>query len=368
MQSFPSKATFIYERILAVAPAYTGVRADMGRAYFALGDFGRAKIEFETVLSFQNLPKDLRASVEQYVKAAEAQAQSKRTLMNGYLELGFGRDNNIGGGNNADRLTFPSGGTYSPDRKGDNYSTLGLGGEINHQMTEKWSVYGGADYRGRAYQTYCDNTCNWSLDARTGLSYAGGAWLVRGGLTTGTYILNQVAYRDTVGATVDWRLALAGGNQVTLGGNFTRAAYLALANNEQNTQTNTFSAGWLTSLGDGSSIFSLTGSTGVEIASGGRADGNKNFWGPRVLLQKSFTESLGGYITAGATYAQYQGVNTYYLVKRDETLYDIAMGVTWTVSKGVSVRPQLSVLRNNSNAELYTYDKVDGSVNLRLDF
>jgi len=364
----PSKATFIYERILAVAPTYTGVRADMGRAYFALGDFGRAKVEFETVLAFQNLPNDLRSTVEQYAKAAEARAQDKRTLVSGYLELGFGRDNNIGSSNNADSLTFPAGGTYSPDRKGDNYSTLGLGGELNHQMTEKWGLYGGADYRGRAYQTYCDNTCNGSLDARTGLSYSGGSWLLRTGLTAGTYNLNQAQYRDSLGVTMDWRLALNSASQLSLGGSATRASYLIEANNSQNTQTNALSAGWLTSLGDGSAVFSLTASTGVEIATGGRDDGNKNYWSPRVLLQKSFTDKVGGYVTAGATYSKYAGINTLYQVNRDETLYDLALGVTWTLAKGFSMRPQLSWLKSNSNAELYAYDKVDGSVNFRLDF
>jgi hypothetical protein len=364
----PSKATFIYERILAVAPAYTGVRADMGRAYFALGDFGRAKIEFETVLAIQNLPTDLRATVEQYAKAAEARSQEKRTVLNGYIETGFGRDTNIASANNADTLTFPSGGTYTPSRKSDNYATLGLGGELNHQLSSQWGLYGGADYRGRAYQTYCDSTCNWTLDARTGLSYSGGAWLVRAGITAGTYNLNQVQYRDSVGANVDWRLALANANQLTLGASTTRAAYLVAANNNQNTQTNTLSAGWLTSLGDGSAIFSLTGTTGIELAVGGRDDGDKRFYGPRILVQKSFTNTLGGYATAGLTYAKYSGTNTLYAIARDESLYDVALGMTWTLSKGFSVRPQITFLKNNSNAELYSYDKVDGSLNVRFDF
>ena len=77
---------------------------------------------------------------------------------------------------------------------------------------------------------------------------------------------------------------------------------------------------------------------------------------------------MGGYVTAGATYSKYAGINTLYQVNRDETLYDLALGVTWTLAKGLSMRPQLSWLKNNSNAELYTYDKVDGSINFRLDF
>lgn len=369
----PSKATFVYERILAVTPSYVGIRADMGRAYFALGDYGRARIEFETVLSFQNLPPDLRTTVKQYAKAAEARAQDKRTVATGYAEVGIGRDTNITSANDATTLSYPgsatgAAGSYTPDKKSDNYATLGLGGELNHRLTEQWGLYLGGDYRGRAYQTYCDNTCNSTLDARGGVSYSGGAWLLRTGLTTGNYTLNNSPYRDTVGLTADWRLALGSGNQISLGGSTVRAQYLAPGAQSQNTQTNTLSVGWLVPIGDGSAIFSLSAAGGVEVAAGGRDDGDKQFFGPRALFQKSFNDRWGAYVTFGATSAKYAGINSLYGISREESLYDLSLGVTWTVTKGVSVRPQLSYVRNVSNAELYGYDKSDASINVRLDY
>lgn len=370
----PSKATFVYERILAVAPSYIGVRADMGRAYFVMGDYGRAKVEFETVLAFQNLPLDLKASVEQHVKAAEARSQSKRMVANGYIEFGLGRDTNIGSANGANALNYPgtpptvAAGTYAPGRKGDYYATLGLGGEANYQLSGNWGTYLGGDYRGRAYETYCDNTCYWSLDARGGVSYSGGAWLLRTGLTAGSYDLNKKTYRDTMGLSVDWRIALPNGSQVSVVGSSTRASYLDATTVAQNTQTNALSLGWLTPVANGSAIVSLTGSGGVELASGGREDGNRQFYGPRVLFQKSFNEALGAYVTAGATYSKYAGTNALYGISRDEVSVDVALGVTWNVAKGVSVRPQVSASHNTSNAELYAYDKTDASVNVRLDY
>ena len=136
----------------------------------------------------------------------------------------------------------------------------------------------------------------------------------------------------------------------------------------QNTQTNTLSGGWLTPIGDGSAIFSLTFSGGAEVAVGGRADGNKDFYGPRVLFQKSFSERLGGYVTAGVTSSKYAGTNDLYGIKREETTSDLALGLTWGMGKGVSLRPQLALVSNRSNADLYTYDKTDFSLNLRLDY
>ena len=365
----PSKATFVYERILAVEPNYLGVRADMGRAYYALGDLGRAKIEFETVLAGQGIPNDLRGTVEQYVRAIEQSAQNRATLKSGYVELGFGRDTNIGSAYNALSLTFPSGATYNPDKKGDNYATLGLGGEVNHTLNNRWGVFAGADYRGRAYQTYCDNTCNWALDGRAGVSYVGGAWQLRTGLTAGSYNLNQASFRDTVGATVDWRLTMDNSNQLSLGASVTRASYLVAGQQDQNTQTNALSAGWLTPLGDGSAVLNLNASAGVENAIAGRSDGDRRFFGPRITYQKSFNAEWGAYASTGLTYSKYSGINTLYLLQRDEVMVDVAVGLTWALRKGLSVRPQLVFIKNNSaGAELYTYDKVDGSVSARLDF
>lgn len=368
----PSKASFVYERILAVTPDYIGVRADMGRAYLALGDYGRAKIEFESVLSLQNLPPDLRIAVEQYAKAAEARAQSQRLTGSGYAEVGIGADSNVGSATSLSAVNLPSIGLYAPApptgrKTADNYGTLGLGGEVSYQLTEQWSLYGGGDYRGRGYQMYADSDYA-TLDGRVGVSYSGGAWLLRTGLSAGQYTLNQERLRTTSGAMLDWRLALNNQNQFSLGASYTDASYQLASYTSQNTQTTALTAGWLTALGNGSTVFSLSGAVGIEKGVGGRDDGDRRFYGPRLTLQRSLAERMGAYASAGATVSRYDGTNGLYLFPRSETLYDLTLGITWSVTKGLSVRPQFSALRNNSNADLYSYDKNDWTVNLRFDF
>jgi outer membrane protein len=368
----PSKATFVYERILAVTPGFIGVRADMGRAYLALGDYGRAKVEFEAVLSFQNLPLDLRQSVEQYAKAAEARSQEKRTTFNGYAELGVGRDSNIGSTTDAALLNLPAFGLYLPAppsglKTGDNYNTVGLGGEVNHQLNEQWNVFGGADYRGRNYQTYGDSS-NGSLDLRGGFGYTTGAQVIRAGLTAGQFWQKGDLIRNSAGATVDWRTVLAGNSQLSAGLSVLRAMHVPQALTKEDTQTTALNLAWLTSLGDGTTVLSVTLSGGVEEAFGGRDDGDKRYWGPRLFVQKTFNDSLGGYVSLGATAATYALANPLYLFAREETQLDVTLGLTWTVAKGVTIRPQLAYVKNNSNAELYSYDKTDLSLTVRFDF
>lgn len=44
------------------------------------------------------------------------------------------------------------------------------------------------------------------------------------------------------------------------------------------------------------------------------------------------------------------------------------MALNWSVAKGVALRPQVSYIKNVSNATLYSYDKTDLSLNLRFDY
>jgi hypothetical protein len=101
---------------------------------------------------------------------------------------------------------------------------------------------------------------------------------------------------------------------------------------------------------------------------GGRDDGDRRFYRPRLTVQKNFNEKLGGYATLGATFSRFSGTNSLYLLHREEPLYDLSLGVTWSGGSGFSLRPQFSAIRNTSNAALYGYDKNDFSVNVRFDF
>ena len=371
----PSRATFIYERILAVEPGYVGVRADMGRAYYALGDYARAKIEFETVLAVQNLPPDLRSTVEQYVSAAEARSQSKRTIASLYTELTWGYDTNVLG---ASAFRFVATPYPAPNdvidlgdrpnfETADHYLAYVVGGELTHQLDERWAGFVGGDIRGRHYRTY-EVADNWSGDGRVGFNYAGGRWLLRGTLSGGQYTTDSNRYRDSIGVAFDWRYALSNSSQVTLNLGQTRYTHVSAAARSNDNDTLSGSVGWLQAIGDGTTLVSLSYSGGAESVRNTRADGDRSFHGPRVLLQTSIDPTVGAFVTAGATFSVYDEQNAFFQVLRDETLYDAALGVTFSLKKGVALRPQLTYVRNESNIALYDSRRLDYSMNLRLDW
>jgi tetratricopeptide (TPR) repeat protein len=365
----PSKASFIYERILAVQPDYVGVRADMGRAYFAMENFARAKIEFETVIAFQNTPQDLKTAAQQYLSAIEQRLQGNKTVTVGYVELGYGRDSNINSAaskNPVDVGGFPFflNATNMPTR--ERYFQIGAGGEINHQLNEKFGLYGGADLRSRMHNE--NNASNYgTVDGRGGLSYSSGANLYRGGLTAGRYILDGNGSRDNVGVTLDFRRAVNASNQLLVSGAYSENRYLEAGGDVNDFNLSTLSAGWTVAFGTAGAV-NGTLTVGDERSINGRDDGHRQFYGARVTLQAALTEKVSTFLVLGAQKSNYETVNPDFLMRRNDTLTDATLGVSWRFADRWTLRPLVSLIRNKSNLGLNEFERNDFSVTLRRDF
>lgn len=366
----PSKASFIYERILAVQPNFLGVRLEMGRAYFALGDYARAKLEFETVLRFENLPPDLRQQAQIYASAAEQQLAGKRTVFFTYLEYGYGYDSNPQSATRISVITLAGGGTLTLPQtalaQGDHYQGLTVGGELVHALTNSLTVFIGGDARGRWHRDL--EVADYStIDGRLGIGYNSGAHNMRLALIGGRFRLDDVDTRDNSGGTLDYRYLATKQDQISLGFSGSRNKFLpaALRINDYDLYQGTI--GWLHAYADGRSAAGLTLLFGKERETAGRVDGDKPFVGLRLSLQRSFGGTVGAFLQAGAQSGEYELVNPLFGAKRDETLYDVSAGASWVFAKGWSLRPQVVYTKNKSNLPLFEYDRTDVSLNLRWD-
>ena len=367
----PSKASFIYERILAVQPNYVGVRADMGRAYFAMGDYARAKIEFESVIAFQNLPPDLKGAMQQYLSAIEQRQQGKKTVAVGYMEVGYGRDSNINSSTGQNPIELRDGIPFflAPEnlKTQARYWQVGLGGEVNHQLDDHFGLYGGADIRGRAYSGH--SASNYStLDGRAGVSYSTGANLLRTGLIAGRYLLDGNGTRDNYGITADWRHAVNNSNQLLVGGVYNQNRYIEPGLNVNDFDLTALNLGWTSAFANGAAAANATLSVGKDHAVNGRDDGDRQFYGLRVTLQTSLTEKVGGFVVLGWQKSNYDNVSTSFAVRRNDTLNDATIGLSWSFADRWTLRPVISLIKNKSNLGLNNFDRNDASITLRRDF
>ena len=367
----PSQASFIYERILAVDPNYVAVRLEMGKAYFALGDYARAKLEFETVQRFDNLPPDLRSQALAYAKAADERLAGKTTVFKGYVEYGYGYDSNPQSATSASPITAANGFLIFLDpsslERSDHYHALTAGGELVHGLSERFSLYAGGDARARGYRNL-DVADFGQLDGRLGVGFSDGPNSARAGMTGGRYFLDHQKVRDNAGFTAEYRRLIGSRDQLSvnlLGGSY-RYIPEALRVNDFDLFQGTI--GWLGVVNEGRGIVGLSLLAGLEKATAGRLDGDKPFHGARLTLQNTLSEKTGIFVLGGVQRGKYKDANPIFALTRLDTLYDIAAGINWTVTPGWSLRPQLVYVKNRSNISIFEYDRTDLSLNLRVDF
>ena len=367
----PSLASFIYERILAVEPNYVGVRLENGRAYLDLGNYARAKQEFETVLRVENLPPDLRETAEQYARLAEQGLAGKRTFFAGYAEYGIGFDDNVNAAIAINVVPLPGGLFLElPDlsvQQDDWYNAFNAGGEVIHALSDRFSVFAGVDYRGRFHfhETFFDYS---DIEGRIGVGHASGAHNVRLSGRYGRFILDDDALRDVAGATIDWLYAVNASNQINVTG-----TYAAYRFQQDLLESNDFDGynmalAWNHALLDGRALLGTSLNLGYEDDVGGRLDGDSTIYGLNLTGQASLTDSLGFFAVGGVQRGDYDNRNPLFLRTRTDTFYSVTSGFTWTFYKRFSLRPQVSWSKNDSNIPLNEFDRLDVSLNMRASF
>lgn len=370
----PSKATFIFERVIAMAPGFPSVRADMGRAYYMLGDYARAKIEFETLLTFQNLPPDLKGTAEKYMSALQGGPVGEVRALTSYFEVGFGRDSNANTATHINPIKLGSSPftlQLDPENlaRKDNYNALNAGLDYNTSLAEGFSLYAGADYRGRFYRQM-DTSDYGLLDGRAGIGYSSGDSLIRAGLVGGYYAGDNKLARNNLGVTTDWRYALDSANQLSLGGSAIQYRFVQPGAGSNDYASYTVNAGWFGALGTQSGV-GITLTAGYEKANGedgGRLDGNKDIYGLRGFYQTTFGNDIGGFVSVGAQEGKYDRFNQIYGDVRRDTTYDATIGGSIGLGQRWTLRPIVTHILNRSTLDPYTYRKTDVSVSLRKDF
>jgi len=366
----PRQAIALYERILAVEPNYLGVRLELGRAYYAVGEYGRARLEFETVLHFEQLPPDLRRQAQAYSRAAERQAAGRKTLVAAYLEYGYGYDSNPLSATPVGQIGLPGGGTLILPQnsltRADHYQVLTAGGELVRVLSDRLSIVAAGEARGRSYRDF-EAAEYGSVDGRIGMGYGSGVHYVRATLNGGRFWLDDDRMLDKSGATVEYRYRAGRQDQISvdLGGSRYRFAPGALRTQSYDLYLGTL--GWLHVSSDGRSTLGFTLLAGKEAETAGRADGDRTFAGARTLLQRSLTEQIAAFVLAGTQRGAYRQVNLLFGERRRETFFELSAGASWVFAKGWSLRPQVQYLRNRANLPLFEFERTDISLNLRWD-
>lgn len=375
----PDKATLALERVLMVNPNSAAARLDIARAYYQLGDMPRAKAEFTIALN-QNPSETTRATIDRYLEEITVRESGKLMHLSGYVEGTVGHDSNVN--NSTSQSQIIVGGinvTLDPTNveASDNYYLLSAGGEVTHSMNPKWNLYAGVDLQQRDYRIQ-NSFDALNLDARVGLAYGAKADNLRIAILGNYYTLGNARNSNTSGINAEWIHVLSPANQIKVFGQYAQYRYIdpVMQPNDFNQQL--LGGGWTHVSEDGRSL--LTGSLyhGTEndvsimitaaTPDGGRADGPSQFNGLRFAWQMAVGDRTNLFANAGLHVEHYNNINTDFLVKRSDHYYDLTVGANWQWNKFWALRPQLNYSKNDSNIVIYSFSRMDVSLNIRRDF
>lgn len=366
------RATLALERVLAVNPNYAGARLDLARAYFQLGDLTRAKTEFETVLT-QNPPPAAKATIDRYLQLIAEREKPKLTVVSGYVEATLGHDSNVNNSTSQSQIAVPALGnllfTLDPTnvKRSDTYSLMTAGADIAHEVRPGFAVFGGLTGRYRANSSE-DRFDFKSGDIRGGVAFAGDTNIVRVTMNGERYYLDHLPNRNTVGLGADWRHIFNAENHLNLFGQYSRFRFENEALTVNNFDQRVAGVGWTRMFAEGRSSLSLTLLSGEENDVNDRADGDKDFFGPRLGGQHKLLENLDLFASVGHQKGTYGKQNVAFQTSREDNQLDGVLGLVWRLDPNWTVRPMALYVRNKSNIPIYAYSRQDFSITLRRDF
>jgi len=370
-------ATLILERVLAVNPNHAAARLDMGRAYFALGDFERARTEFDAVVRFDP-PPQARATVERY-RAAMADRTAligpaaAGLALTGYVEALLGRDSNVNASTSQGSVYIPvfgvnfTLGTTSVQTKAG-FAALGGGAEASYRFGGGMGVFAGMDARVREHAKVGAYDYA-SADYRVGVQYQGARDLWRGTVSRGDYRLDGADYRRIDGLGLEWRRTLDPRTQFSAFGQESRIRYLVSTAQSYSSNLRLWGGTVARTLDEGTRTVAFAGFyRGSDVATDGRTDGDRRLHAVRAGAQYGVAERLDAFASAALQKSTYDRQNALFSQLRIDHQLDLSAGLNWQWDADWLVRPQVNYTRADSNIPLNDYRRTEAFVTLRRDW
>lgn len=363
------RAIFALERVLAVQPDNALARAEIARAYLAVGEKDTARREFETVKR-EPIPAEARATIDRYLSAITA---AETTQVQGYIELGVGTDSNVNSATSSSQIALPSFGgliatlNSAATKQGDNFSTVTGGVSFTRKLDDRWSLVGGIAGNAKMNQ-HQDQFDTATLDGNLGARWAADNDALTLATQLQSFEVDNSRYRDSRGLIGQWQHNLDERRQVT--------GYLQYAQLRYPTQSIRDANRGIAGVAYAQAFSSRTSPVLFLSAYGGKeteiADGVPHLGHEPagIRIGGQFKPTEGWTVFGGVNYEErrYGGPEPIFLVTRKDKQTDLRLGASYLMRAGTTLIIQVVDTDNKSNIDLYRFRRQVGTVSVRFDF
>jgi len=349
-----AEAKQAFEEALVADPSSVEAHLGLARSYYALGEYARAVVEFEAVLRYDNLPRDLQSQAETYDRVAAGYvARDWAPFFYGETGIGNYRQNSSGSTD-----IFGGAGNY------DTFLPIRVGGGWSTAVTERHTFNGTLDYRFRWYDDSDrrnDSDLRWNVN----LSRPVDDDSLRFGMRGRVSYRGDGQYRNDWGVFATYDLGFGPNDRLSLGGELRERRYPRGPLRSRTRDIAEFTAGWSHSLASGRTSFGLGGAFGQEWATQERIDGDNTFWSVNGEFDHSFSDNLDLFFWAEYVNEAFDEERPDFttdpdlLLTRTDDLVYVGGGLVWRFAPGWSLRPTFEYDWEGSNIPALEYSKTE---------
>lgn len=359
------------ERHLAAVPANDRARLELARGYFLLGEFTRARSEFEFVLRY-NPPAAVRANINGFLQAMQVrESGGRRAAARLYAEAGLGHDNNVNGGTFRDEMQIVFGSASIDETSKqlpDSFAHVAVGGQQLMRVTQRLSVFAGADLDHRA------NFKEHDFDISNGGINAGFTQLSGNALWRTTVGMNQMRvggrrYRDTMSVGTEANFTLDADRSVLL---FAQFGELRHAGDDatRDARATTVGTMFTQSFSDMAGVpsFGVRLSYTQEDNARSQADLDRQMPLLRVFGAVSPAERTRVTLGVAAYRQDFGGKDLVFQTVRHDTALAVDLLINYAFDARWSLRAEANWTANRSNQDLYDSKRASAAAKLRYQF
>lgn len=366
-----AEAVLALQRHLALVPGNDRARLDLARAYFDLGDYVRARQEFEFVLRY-NPPAEVRANITRYLDSMQTrEALSSRANARFYAEIGYGQDTNTNLGTYNDTLNALglTGTLIDPSSKGQfsNFAWAAAGARWVRQVNAPLALFAGVDVDNKLNQdTPQFNTAN--AAAYAGFSLVSGSILYRISVSDAITSVNNSRYSGRLATSGEMQYALGDGLSLSGRLQYAEQSYSPdISYRDSTVETlglgveQAFGTAWRPTVG-----FQFSEAREDNLAR--RLDLSRVLDTWRISAGLSPTDKIGLMVAYSEQQAAYQGMDLGFNSVRSDTLATLDLILSYALDPNWTLRADVQQMDNKSNQSIYAFRRTMGGVKLRYSF
>lgn len=368
-----AQAVFALERVIVRDPDNPRARAELARAYYELGENEAARQEFNRVRRREDLPSGVAQTIDQYLTAIETRVSPGRDRLRVYVEGLFGYDSNVNSATDLSTVALPAFGNLifqvnqTGREQGSPFVGWAAGMNFSVPVSQRLNAFGSARIGHR--QTYQATDFRQLLaNGRAGLSYQSGDNRFVASLNGQQFRIGGDVNQEQAGGMLQYVRTLTNNTQLSAYGQFAALRYPSQPVRDVDQYTGGVNMVHLLNLPGTPVLFGGVYVGTEDEQNPARPDVARDFWGLRIGAEYNYNDKTRLFADAGVQYSDYGQANPLFLRVREDDYYNIGVGVGYSVTDNLSIRPEVRYQRNDSTLPINDYDRWQAFVTIRNTF